>query len=130
MILLDPEYEEELEKIESEKESEKKESGDTIAVRDAVDEALHVLYHAPGPGEEEKPFDVYVDACLVISVLVQWLVSYLCKRLMQLMTPEALIYHNKEIPRTYQRHYLKYQQHFSIRELVEMQLEKLDRNNW
>ena len=67
---------------------------------------------------------------MIISVLVQWLVRYFCKRLMQLLTPEALVYHNEEIPRSIQKYYLKFQQHFSIEELVQMQLSKLEKNDW
>lgn len=129
MVLLDPVYKKELSRIQGDKEDEMTQSGNKVAVRNAVDEALYLLYHAPGP-KEESPYDVYIEDCMVISVLVHWLVSYLCKRLMQLMTPEALMYYNKEIPHMYQRHYLKYQQHFSIQELVKMQLEKLKINDW
>ena len=129
MVLLDPVYEKELSRIQMDKDHEIEQSGARVSVRNAVDEALYLLYHAPGPGED-KPCDVFVEDCMVISVLVHWLVIYLCKRLMQLMTPEALMYYNKEIPHTYQRHYLKYQQHFSIQELVDMQLAKLERNDW
>ena len=34
-------------------------------------------------------------ACMVTAVIAQWLVRYLCKKLMQLMTPEAAILKRK-----------------------------------
>ena len=55
---------------------------------------------------------------LVISLLQQWLVRHLCKRLMQLMTPEALILHRNKIPYTYLQNYLAFQTHFSLSDLV------------
>ena len=55
---------------------------------------------------------------LVLSIFKQWLMTHLCKRLMQLMTPEALItYHNK-LPNHYISHYLNFQSHFSLRVLI------------
>ena len=120
MILSDPEFKEELEKMKE---------GDEVAVRNAVDGALHSIYHSP-KSNDDKQLDIFLDYCLVIAVLVQWLVSYFCKRLMQLMTPEALINYNLIIPHVYQRHYLRFQEHFSIQELVKYQISKLERNHW
>ena len=127
----DSNYQDELQRIEAEQKEQIENNEDVVAVRNAIDEALHILYHAPGPQEDAMIYsDVYIESCMIISVLVQWLVRYFCKRLMQLMTPEALVYHNEEIPRSFQKHYLKFQQHFSIEELVEMQLLKLEKNDW
>ena len=36
-------------------------------------------------------------ACMVTAVIAQWLVRYLCKKLMQLMTPEAAILKRKYV---------------------------------
>ena len=95
-----------------------------------VDEALHVLHHSPGPDDAEPPLDIHTDSCMVISLLVQWLVSFLSKRLLQLLTPEALLVHSKEIPNYYLQSYLRFQEHFSLRELIEKQFLHLERNNW
>ena len=95
----------------------------------AVNDALDVLYNGPAPNETDGRIEIYVDSCMVISVLTQWLVSYLCKSLMQLMTPEAIIHHNEEIPTFYLQQYQKFQDHFSLRELVERQLELL-KHTW
>ena len=36
-------------------------------------------------------------ACMVTAVIAQWLVRYMCKKLMQLMTPEAAILKRKYV---------------------------------
>ena len=95
-----------------------------------VDEALHVLHCGPEPTDKDTPFDIYTDALMVIAVLMQWLVGYLCTHLMQLMTPEALAVHCSSIPTAYIQKYLKVQQHFSLKDLVDNQLKQLQRNSW
>ena len=95
-----------------------------------VDEALHVLFHGPHPNNKDALIAIYEDACLVISLMVQWLVSYLCKRLMQLLTPEALIVHLYQIPKYLVQHYLQLQDHFSLKNLVTKQFQKLKENQW
>ena len=55
----------------------------------------------------------------VVAMLQQWLVMYLCKKLMQLMTPEALLTNHKKIPTHYISAYLTHQTHFSLRQLID-----------
>ena len=98
--------------------------GNALAV---VDEALHVLFH---PKEKDSPIEVNVNACLVISLLLQWLVRYLCRRLIQLLTPEALAVHLLKIPIVYVQSYLKLQEHFSLKNLLANQLKMLQKNQW
>ena len=62
---------------------------------------------------------------LVQSLLVQWLVRHFCKRLMQLMTPEALVLHEHQIPASYIHNYLTYQKHFSLKDLIQQQLDRI-----
>ena len=58
-------------------------------------------------------------ACkMVIAFLLQWLVTYLCERLLQLVTPEALIINHKKIPSYYMDVYLNQQHHFKLKELI------------
>lgn len=95
-----------------------------------VDEALHVLFSEPHLHEKDPPLEIYNDVCLVISLMAQWLVCYLCKRLLQLLTPEALIHHLKQIPKCYIQSYLQLQEHFSLKNLVAKQFKKLEENQW
>ncbi len=118
MVLKDPEFTEVIAKIKVE----------TIPA--LVDEALLVLHRGPEPTDKDTPFDIYTDALMVIAVLMQWLVGYLCTHLMQLMTPEALAVHCSSIPNAYIQKYLKAQQHFSLIDLVDNQLVQLKRNGW
>lgn len=92
-----------------------------------VDEAFNCLYNGPHPRNTEKEFGIYTDTCTVISVIMQWLVMYLCKRLMQLVTPEALVIHNQEIPRYYSQYYMKFQEHFDFKGMINQQLKKNER---
>jgi len=62
---------------------------------------------------------------LIWSLLVQWLVRHLCKHLLKLMTPEALVLHEEQIPASYIQHYLSYQKHFSLKDLIQQQLDKV-----
>ena len=58
------------------------------------------------------------DSCLVIAVIVQWLVRYVTKRLMHLLTPEALIVNAQQIPRPFMKAYFEFQKHFSLKNLI------------
>ena len=86
-----------------------------LTAAQAITEAINVLHL----DTEKKHIDVSPEGCLIIAVLQQWLVRYLCKRLMQLMTSEALILHRNKIPLSYLRNYLNFQTHFSLKKLVE-----------
>lgn len=101
--------------------------GNALAV---VDEALHVLFNESHLHEKDPPLEIYNDVCLVISLMAQWLVCYLCKRLLQLLTPEALIFHLNQIPKCYIQSYLQLQEHFSLKNLVAKQFKKLEENQW
>ena len=97
----------------------------------AVDGGLHVLYYGPASGNVANHPKVYVykEDCFVISVLSQWLIGFLCKRLMQLMPLEALIVQNAVIPHHYIHHYLKFQAHFCLKDVIENQFDVLKRNS-
>ena len=90
-----------------------------------IDEALDIL-HQP----THTTFQVHTDTLMVIAVLMQWFVTYLCKKLMQLVPPEAIPVHCGGIPTMYIRNYLKFQVHFSLKELIDRQLEQLQGNDW
>lgn len=63
---------------------------------------------------------------LLIIVFLQWFVRHLCKRLMQLMTTEALTTRYRSLPPSYTESYLKYQSHFNLQALIERQLQVLE----
>lgn len=93
------------------------------SANEAVNEALGLLHSAPDPKDEGiVPQEMSQEACLVVSVLQQWLVRHLCKSLMQLMTPEALCLHRKKIPASLIDNYLTNQQHFSLKRLLDYHL--------
>ena len=84
----------------------------------AIHSALDALQR--GYPEELSP-----STQLMWSLLVQWLVRHCCKKLIQLMTPEALVLHEEQIPASYIKHYLSYQKHFSLKDLIQQQFDKV-----
>ena len=91
----------------------------------AIGEALDALYSPTG----RHPMGMHEDSCLVISVIVQWLVRYLVKRLMQLLTPEALLINAQCIPQSFLKMYFELHEHFNLKNIISNQLENLKRNN-
>ena len=89
----------------------------------AIHSALDALQR--GYPEELSP-----STQLMWSLLVQWLVRHCCKQLIQLMTPEALVLHEEQIPASYIQHYLSYQKHFSLKDLIQQQLDKVQGNRY
>ena len=89
-----------------------------LSAAQAIPEAIKVLHSDIGP-DKGGHLDVSPEGCLVIALVQQWLVRHLCKRLMQLMTSEALILHRNKIPFSYLKNYLNFHAHFSLRNVVE-----------
>ena len=85
---------------------------DENCIPDTVDKAIDALLN------EDDKVTVSRTICTVIAFLQQWLITYLCERLMQLMTPETLIANHKKIPRHYIKVYLNHQHHFSLKKLI------------
>ena len=99
----------------------KTEVNDTESANAAIQSALDGLQrHHIDFTEELTPVTQ-----LIWSLLVQWLVRHFCKQLIQLMTPEALVMHEEQIPASYIQHYLSYQKHFSLKDLIQQQLGKV-----
>ena len=86
---------------------------DYNAADQAIQEATIVLH------SRVKKENVSPEGCLIIALLQQWLVRHLCKRLMQLMTSEALILHRNKIPFSYIKNYINFHTHFSLQNTME-----------
>ena len=86
-------------------------------VREAITEAFNFLYSLPGPGEGDEMF-IKPESCMVIIFIQQMLVLFLTKRLMKLMTTEAIIIHHKQFPPFYLEQYLGSQAHFSLQDTI------------
>ena len=95
-------------------------------IDDAIDEALSILHDENQAQNEAGAIPISLDASIVVCVFQQWVIRYFCKTLMQLMTPEALIHHRKMIPSSYLENYLKYQNHFSLRDVITKSCHMLD----
>ncbi len=94
----------------------------------AIPEAINVLHKAVAP-DREKHLDVTPEGCLVIALLQQWLVRFLTKRLMQMMTPEALVLHRNKIPFSYLKNYLHVHTHFSLLNLMKSYHKSVESNS-
>ena len=95
----------------------------------AVMDAINTL-HTASKSEDQKQFDLSLEGCMVISLLQQWFVRYFCKKLMQLMTSEALILNRNKIPLSYLVNYLIYQNHFSLKDLIKRYYNTLEATGW
>ena len=80
----------------------------------AAREAFKILYSAPEQGEEA----LSPRGCLVVSLLQQAFVRLFIKKLMNLMTTEAVILYRNKIPSSYLENYLRNQAHFSLKEVI------------
>ncbi len=85
---------------------------------DAIQDAVKIL-HSDISVTKETSLYVSSEGCLIISLLQQWLIRYLTKRLMQLMKFEDVIIYKDEIPTSYLKNYLNFQEHFSLCTLME-----------
>ena len=99
----------------------KKELNDIATARQAVLSAFNTLQRDPVDSSQS----LAPASQLMRSLLVQWLVRYLCKEVMQLMTPEALVLHERQIPASYIHNYLIYQKHFSLIDLIQQQIDRI-----
>ena len=59
-----------------------------------------------------------INTQLVCAYIEKWLSVSLIKRMLHLMTPEALVTHNQNIPPHYRNIYLRHQSHFSLTNLI------------
>ena len=83
----------------------------------AIIEAINTLHQVLGPSEG-KQYILTPDCCMVISIAQQLLVQILTKRMINLMTPEAIVLNHSKIPYFYLEHYLCSQAHFSLKEMI------------
>ncbi|XP_065839047.1 uncharacterized protein [Oscarella lobularis] len=67
---------------------------------------------------EEKSAPISLPEAFSFSCLVQWMVRHVCVRLLQIATPEAIIFNSTTLPKVYIDHYLQHQHHFSLQNLV------------
>lgn len=95
----------------------------TQVIHKATMEAFHALHFIKSIAQFSR--EVSANACMMISILTQWLIRHLCKRVIQLMTSEALCMDHRKIPSSYIQAYLNHQYHFSLKELLESQANKL-----
>ena len=83
-----------------------------------VIETFKILISVPGSSIAQGDIQFTDDIGLIFRLLVQWFIHYLCKSLMQLMTPEALALFHKWIPDAHSWSYLVFQEHFSLKCLL------------
>lgn len=86
------------------------ESCDDVKISQWITEAMELIYTGDAPPDidivdydtcddidDVKTLGASDGACMVTAVMAQWLVRYMCKKLMQLMTPEAAILKRKYV---------------------------------
>ena len=66
---------------------------------------------------------------VIVHIWQQWLTRVVCKTILQLLTPEALVYHRMKIPSSYVTQYLLLQHHFSLKDAIAQQLQLLQEDS-
>ena len=94
-------------------------------ISEAVNDALHALHSDTGEVD-----DLYDQMSLIITVVAQWFVRYITKKVLQLLTPEGLAINHHKIPQNLVYTYLNFQHHFNFSEHIKKHLENLEKNNW
>lgn len=97
-----------------------------IDLRAAIKEALYAIHSHNGNVKNIMT----ANSCLIITIIVQWLVRYITKHMIHLLTPEALVVNAKRIPKFLMKAYFEFQEHFNFKSLVNLQIEKLKSNKW
>ena len=90
--------------------AERLENCDINTISQWIGEAMDLIYTGDAPPDIDlvdydtcddedfvsiKTLGATDGACMVTAVIAQWLVRFMCKKLMQLMTPEAVILKRK-----------------------------------
>lgn len=78
----------------------KLDSSDTTEITQWIVESLNLIYKGEGPPEKDNQKSIKIlgasdGACMVTAVITQWITRFMCKKLIQLMTPEAAILKRK-----------------------------------
>lgn len=78
----------------------KLDSSDTAEITQWIIESLDFIYKGEGPPEKDNQKSIKIlgasdEACMVTAVISQWITRFMCKKLIQLMTPEAAILKRK-----------------------------------
>ena len=81
----------------------------------AVIETFNLLHSSPD--SQEDPI-LTPDGYMVVSILIQVLVRLFVKKLMNLMTTEAVVLCHSKISSLYLENYLSNQAHFSLKEAI------------
>lgn len=87
-------------------------------VKEAVIETFNLLFSAPGPHNADCEVYLTLEGSVIVSIVQQILIRLLTKRLMNLMTAEALIVNRNKLPSIYLWHYLSGQAHFSLKDTI------------
>ena len=83
--------------------AEELESFGINTISEWIADAMDIIYTEDGPPDYTcddhdgfvKTLGASNGACMATTVIAQWLVRYTCKKLMQLLTPEAIILNRK-----------------------------------
>lgn len=86
--------------------------------QEEAQEAIVEVFSALRSDNLSFPKTLTPRACLVVSIIQQLLVRLLTKKLMNLMTAEAVILYRNKIPHSYLRDYLNCQAHFSFKDII------------
>ncbi|KAI6653727.1 hypothetical protein LOD99_3231 [Oopsacas minuta] len=112
---------------------------DPSSIMKWVPHAIELLYTVDDPNAEfidtgKRKFDaklvVNFGELLVASMILQFIIRYVCCQLLKVTIPETITINKNFIDPAYRKHYLYYQNHFSLKNLIASHIQLLEEVHW
>ena len=104
-----------------------------------IPHAIELLYTVDDPNadfidSDKRIFDAKLivnhGELLVCSMILQFIIRYVCCQLLKVTIPETIIINKNFIDPAYRKHYLYYQNHFSLKNLIASHIQLLEEVHW
>ena len=104
-----------------------------------IPHAIELLYTVEDPDadfidDDKRVFNakIFVNygERLVGSMLLQFIIRYVCCQLLKVTIPETITINKNFIDPAYRKHYLYYQNHFSLKKLIASHIQLLEEVHW
>ena len=104
-----------------------------------IPHAIELLYTVDDPtadfiDTDKRIFDAKLivnhGELLVCSMILQFIIRYICCQLLKVTIPETITINKNFIDPAYRKHYLYYQNHFSLKSLIASHIQLLEEVHW
>ena len=112
---------------------------DPTCIMKWVPHAIELLYTVDDPtadfiDTDKRIFDAKLivnhGELLVCSMILQFIIRYVCCQLLKVTIPETITINKNFIDPAYRKHYLYYQDHFSLKDLIASHIQLLEEVHW